>query len=220
MRLLLIRHGESEPGLRQLIAEKQCPGLTPRGLQQVQALARRLTSTSEVSECQRLLCSPILRARQTAEALNNSLPTLSIEFDEDLCELHPGEADGLSWEAYHAAYGTFDLLTSPTRVFAPGGESWQQFVARVRATLDRLAARFAGQTVVAVTHAGFIVASVLVLFAIPRPGTAAYLDPDFTSLTEWRTDSAGWQLVRFNDVAHLTTQRNDEASILPLQQAL
>src|SRR5579875_2217213 len=71
------------------------------------------------------------------------------------------------------SYETFDLVTSPARAFAPGGESWQEFLERVRATLDRLAVRFAGQTVVAATHAGFIVASVLVLFDIPRPGTGA-----------------------------------------------
>ena len=79
-----------------------------------------------------------------------------------------------------------------------------EFAQRVRATLERLARRFAGQTVVAVTHAGFIVASVLVLFDIPRPGTGAHLDPGYTSLTEWRVEEARWQLVRFNDLSHLT----------------
>src|SRR2546430_1881588 len=74
---------------------------------------------------------------------------------------------------------------------------------RVSATLERLARRFAGQTVVAVTHAGFIVASVLVLFDIPRPGTGARLDPGSTSLTEWRVAQARWRLVRFNDTSHV-----------------
>ena len=41
--------------------------------------------------------------------------------------------------------GAFDLLTSPTRAFAPGAESWLEFVERVRATLERLARRFAGR---------------------------------------------------------------------------
>ena len=157
-----------------------------------------------MSDCQALLCSPVLRALQTAEVLARTLPVEPIEQDCDLCELHPGEADGLSWGANRATYGAFDLLTSPTRAYAPGAESWLEFIDRVRATLERLARRFAGQTVVAVTHAGFIVASVLVLFAIPRPGTGARLDPDYTSLTEWHVAQAMWQLVRFNDTSHLT----------------
>ena len=78
-----------------------------------------------------------------------------------------------------------------------------EFAQRVRATLERLARRFAGQTVVAVTHAGFIVASVLDLFDIPRPGTGAHLDPGYTELPEWRVEEARWQLVRFNDLSHL-----------------
>lgn len=209
MRLLLIRHGESEHSLRQLIAEKQCPGLTPVGFQQAQALTRRLVATSEANECRKVLSSPVLRAQQTAEVLANTLPVGLIEPDADLCELHPGEADGLSWEAYRASYGAFDLLTSPTRVFAPGGESWHTFLARVHATLDRLAVRFGGQTVIVVTHAGFIVASLLVLFAIPRPGTGAYFDPGYASLTEWHVEAGKWQLMRFNDMAHLSEKGRD-----------
>jgi broad specificity phosphatase PhoE len=178
MRLILIRHGESDQTLRNVIAGwRSCRGLSERGFAQAQLLAYRFRATGEVGDCQAVLCSPVLRARQTTEVLARTLPVGPIEQDRDLCELHPGEADGLSWEAYQATYGAFDLLTSPTRSFAPGAESWVEFVDRVRATLERLARRFAGQTVIAVTHARFIVVSVLVLFAIPRPGTGACFDP-------------------------------------------
>jgi probable phosphoglycerate mutase len=78
-----------------------------------------------------------------------------------------------------------------------------EFIARVRTTHQRLADRFAGQTVVAVTHAGFVVASLLVLFDIPRPGTGSSLEPSYASLTEWRLSGTTWTLVRYNDTAHL-----------------
>jgi broad specificity phosphatase PhoE len=212
MRLILIRHGESEHTLRNVIAgQMSCRGLTERGFKQVQLLAQRFAVTHEVSDCQALLCSPVLRARQTVEVLARTLPVGLIEQDRDLCELHPGEADGLSWEAYRATYGAFDLLASPTRAFAPGAESWLEFIERVRATLERLARRFAGQTVVTVTHAGFIVASVLVLFDIPRPGTGTRLDPGSTSLSEWRVTQATWQLVRFNDISHISAEGMDDS---------
>ena len=205
MRLILIRHGESDHALRTVIAGRQsCRGLSERGFKQAELLARRMAMTHEVNDCQALLCSPVLRARQTAEVLNRALPIGAIEQDCDLCELHLGAADGLSWEVYRTTYGAFNLLTTPNRPFAPGAESWVEFTQRVRAILERLARRFAGQTVVAVTHAGFIVASILALFDIPRPGTSARLDPGYTSLTEWRVAQATWQLVRFNDIAHLT----------------
>src|SRR5262249_4496072 len=70
MRLMLIRHGEFEHGVRQLIAgERRCPGLTPYGFTQAQILAGRFRSTGEAQDCQVLLSSPVRRARQTAEVL-------------------------------------------------------------------------------------------------------------------------------------------------------
>lgn len=201
MRLVLIRHGESQHGFQDVIAMPSgCCGLTAHGFQKVRDLADRFRASGEFSDCAALLCSPVLRARQTADVLAGALPVDVIEQDIDLCEIHPGEADGLSWDDYRARYGTFDLVTSPTRPFSPGGESWAEFLERVRVTMDRLAARYAGQTVIAVTHAGFIVASILTLFDIPRPGTGARIDPDYLSLTEWRISGATWSLARFNDV--------------------
>jgi broad specificity phosphatase PhoE len=207
MRLILIRHGESEHSLRGMIAGyASCPGLTAHGFQQSKLLADRLRVTGEASDCVTLLSSTVLRARQTAEVLERELHFGSVEQDCDLCELHPGTADGLSWEAYREMYGTFDLIEEPDRPFAAGAESWLDFLGRVRATLDRLATRFDGRTVIAVTHAGFIVASLLVLFAIPRPGTGARVDPAYTAITEWEFSQATWRLVRFNDRVHMLKQ--------------
>jgi broad specificity phosphatase PhoE len=203
MRLVLIRHGESEHSRRNLIAgPASCPGLTPRGRQQAERLAQRLRATGELEGAAVLLSSPVARARETAEILA-TLPGPPLTLDEGLLEVAVGEADGLTWSAYRATYGMFDLVAEPERPFAPGGESWNGFLARVRRTLDRLAARYEGRTVVAVTHAGFIVATALVAFAIPRPGTGARLEPAHTALTEWRAQGRLWELARYNDAAHL-----------------
>jgi len=69
--------------------------------------------------------------------------------------------------------------------------------------MDRLAGRYAGQTVVAVTHAGFIVVSILELFDIPRSGGRAWLDPRPTALTEWSRSNGIWRLERYNDTSHV-----------------
>ncbi len=204
MRLVLIRHGESRHGSAGVIAGVTgCAGLTERGFAQARLLADRLSSGGEVQELAILASSPVPRARQTADVLAAALAVPAIEDDCGLCEVHPGRADGLRWEEYRETFGEFDLLTSPDRVFAPGGESWSMFAARVRETLGNFADRFEGRTVVAVTHAGFIVASFLAIFDIPRPGTGARLDPAHTSLTEWQVADGVWRLVRYNDTRHL-----------------
>lgn len=207
MRLVVIRHGESHHSLRGVIGGLAgCTGLTEQGWQQARALADRLRATGEVRDCSVLLCSPWRRARQTAEVLTDVLPVGSIQEDTGLCELQPGEADGLSWEDYRTRYGGFDLQAFPERLFAPGGESWLEFISRIRTTLQRLMEQFDGQTVVAVSHAGFVVASFLVLFdaVSPRMGIRARLDPVHTSLTEWQVSGTTWRLVRYNDACHMT----------------
>jgi broad specificity phosphatase PhoE len=62
---------------------------------------------------------------------------------------------------------------------------------------------YEGQTVVAVCHAGVIMASMRVLLGIPR-GTRARLRPTNAGLTEWEHDaSERWTLHSFNDASHL-----------------
>ncbi|HEY0602479.1 MAG TPA: histidine phosphatase family protein, partial [Herpetosiphonaceae bacterium] len=131
------------------------------------------------------------------------LPGRPLREDADLRELLPGAADGMTWADYRTRYGMFDPVAEPDRPFAPGGETWHEFLRRVQATLHRLAAQYHGQTIVAVSHAGFIVASLLVLFAIPRPGTGARFEPRHTSITVWERATDCWCLERYNDTWHL-----------------
>lgn len=84
------------------------------------------------------------------------------------------------------------LVTSPVRR-ARETRRWFQEV--------RL--RFANKTVVAVTHAGFIVASMLEFLALKPLTERGALDPRFMSITIWQSDSARWVLQCFNDTAHL-----------------
>ena len=204
MRLILVRHGESEHTMRDVIGGPLgCTGLTERGRQQARALRDRLIADGAYRDCGALLSSPVPRARETASILLDALPIEKVEEDCGLCEIHPGEADGLAWEAYRARYGAFDLQAQPDRPFSPGGESWRDLIDRVEDTLERFAARFDGRTVVAVSHAGFIVVSFLSLFAIPVTGRRARLEPSHASLTEWQVANGVWNLVCYNDVHHL-----------------
>jgi len=199
MRLILIRHAESKHSQNRLIAAgASCPGLTDHGFQQARQLAERL----ELQHCDLLLSSPVLRAYQTAQILAEKIGK-PIEQNSDLRELDPGDAEGLTWPDYDARYGAFDLLAYPTRPIAPNGESWSDFMGRIRATHEQFAQKYQGQTVIAVTHGGFIVASLFAVFDIPRPGTGARLETANTSLTEWRVSENIWTLERFNDTTHL-----------------
>jgi broad specificity phosphatase PhoE len=205
MRLILIRHGDAFAGFQGVIGgPRGCRGLTLLGRRQAEALRDHLSDTGRVHP-DILLASILPRAIETAEIIAPGLGLRSVRQECGLCEVHTGEADGLAWTEYSARYGSFDMEIEPERVFAPGGESWTSFHERVRQMLIRIADEFAGQTVVAVCHAGVIMASMRVLFGIPHPGTGALLRPANTGLTEWEHDPAynRWVLHSFNEHTHL-----------------
>lgn len=205
MRLILVRHGDAFAGFHGVIAgQTGCAGLTPVGRRQAEALREHLASSGRV-RADVLLASTLPRAVETAQLI---APGLGLEVggqECDLCEVHTGEADGLEWAEYATRYGSFDMEAEPDRVFAPQGESWNGFHERVRGMLGRLSREYPEQTVVAVCHAGVIVASLRVLLGIPHPGTGAQLRPSNTGMTEWEHDGAldRWTLHSFNEASHL-----------------
>ncbi len=204
MKLILLRHAESHHSHQHRIADIHgCHGLTPHGIVQAHELAARLHRTNEFHACTTLLCSPVPRAQQTVDVIRAVTPLPPVQLDPDLRELLPGVADGLTWDDYRTRYGSFDFIREPDRPFAPDGESWTRFIVRIDATLNRFATQYPQQTVVAVTHAGFIVGALLTLFAIPRPGTGTRFEPKYTSLTVWQQGDGHWQLERYNDAWHL-----------------
>ena len=205
MRLILVRHGEAHAGFHGPIAGPTgCAGLTDLGREQAEALREHLEQTGRLG-ADVLLASTLPRAIETASII---APGLGLELggqECDLCEVHTGEADGLTWTEYAARYESFDMEAEPDRVFAPSGDSWNSFHERVGRILDRIAHEHEGHTVVAVCHAGVIGASMRLLLGIPHPGPGARMRPTNTGLTMWEHDPTvdQWSLHAFNDAAHL-----------------
>jgi broad specificity phosphatase PhoE len=205
MRLILVRHGEAHAGFHGPIAGRTgCRGLTPYGRSQAEALREHLVTSGRI-QADVLVASVLPRAIETAEIIAPGLGLEISDHDCDLCEVHTGEADGTDWSEYNDRFGSFDMEAEPDRVFAPGGDSWNGFHARVQATLERYARDYDGQTVVAVCHAGVIMAAMRLLLGIPATDTSAHLRPTNTGLTEWEHEPAieSWILRSYNEAAHL-----------------
>ena len=206
MRLILVRHGEAHAGFHGIIGGPSgCTGLTARGRKQAEALRDHLADFGRV-RADVLLSSVLPRAIETAEIIAPALGFETFGQECSLCEVHTGEADGLEWIEHGVRYGSFDMQVEPDRLFAPAGESWNSFHERVRRTLRSLAHQYEGRTVVAVCHAGVVMASMRVLLGIPTSATSgARLQPTNTGLTEWEHDHVlnRWTLHCFNDTGHL-----------------
>jgi len=205
-RLVLVRHGEATCNVTGVVGGiRGCTGLSPSGVRQAEALLARLLETAELAGADALYASVLPRALQTAAIVAPGIGregSLAVVADCDLCELHPGEGDGLRWPEFVERFGQPDWDADPTTALAPGGESWSGFVARAARALDTLAARHAGETVVAVCHAGVIEAS-LIAFVPVEGARRLKLRTEHTAITEWECSDEGWRLLRYNDAAHL-----------------
>jgi broad specificity phosphatase PhoE len=154
--LLLVRHGRTgytESG-RFSGGGHPGPGLSANGFADAAALAAALGAgrVAAGEPVDAVVCSPMVRTRQTAQVLADAL-RLPVGVDEGWAEAGFGEWDGLTYG--RIAAGWPDLLArwqGSSEVAPPGGETLQQVAARVEATRRRLAEEQPGRTVVVVTH--------------------------------------------------------------------
>ncbi len=212
--LYLIRHGEAVSNVEPLIAGVHTDqGLTERGRQQAALLEERLRAERLVADV--LYVSTLRRALDTGEYVARALQ-LPAQKTDDLHELRPGDADGLTIEEWSARADRDVPPRDPFESFSPGGESWGAFLLRAEAALSRLVARHEDQTVVAVCHGGVLEASFYLAFGLGASAQRVAFDPLNTSITHWRhrrgaQEESIWTLVTFNDAGHLAGALNADS---------
>jgi probable phosphoglycerate mutase len=184
--------------------------LTELGRRQVVALATRLEETGELAGATALYASVLPRAIETAGLLRAVVGSGTLEVVREcaLCELHPGEADGLGWQEVVDRFGVPEWDTDPDIVIAPGGESWTAFVARASGAVQELAARHPGELVIAAVHAGVIESTMISFLQVPpvasRRGWTRIVHASLTEW-EWVPAESRWVLIRFNDACGVPT---------------
>jgi len=210
--VILVRHGHARAVELGIVAgHKGCAGLSATGRLQAEALRDRLAAVGTRADV--MVTSVLPRAIETAATIAPALGVApgAIPQDCDLCERHPGEGDGLTWDELVARYGALDPVRDPDRPMSPGGESGRTFRRRARDRVQRLADGNRGRTIVVVTHGGVILAVTLGLLGLGPRSFAHQLAN--TSVTEWvRTTDGRWLLHRFNDAAHLEALDTDGAA--------
>ena len=157
--LILIRHGETDWN-RELRFQGQVDvPLNATGLEQARRVAQRLLA--EPFGVQHLVCSDLLRTRQTAEPSAQALlPQLSLDAaaDPGLREQNFGIMDGMrvqdvktdhaqAWERWVRFEADYAM---------PGGETTRQFHTRVMDAVRCIALEHTGKTVMVVTHGGVL----------------------------------------------------------------
>ncbi|MEV2277245.1 histidine phosphatase family protein [Nocardiopsis sp. NPDC049922] len=198
-RLVLLRHGQTPLSVERRFAGRGDFPLTDHGHAQAGAAAHRLAAWS----IDAVVSSPLRRARDTAAYAAKELG-LSVEIDEGFVETDFGAWEGMTFaEARARAPEEVDRWLADPETAPPGGESFADAAARVVAARDALVDRYAGRTVLVVTHVTPI--KVVVQRAMLAPLAALYrMHLDTACLTEVDCYADGPMVVRsLNDTAHL-----------------
>ena len=137
--IVVVRHGETEWSLSGRHTGRTDVPLTDRGRERAKALAGRLATRQFAL----VLCSPLLRARQTCELAGFGE---AMELCEDLHEWDYGDYEGLTTPEIRERDPGWVLW----RDGCPGGETPAQVGARADQALERL--RAAGGDAIAFAH--------------------------------------------------------------------
>ncbi len=165
MRVLLIRHGETDHNASGTTLGRADVPLNERGVAQARAVAS-LANGSHLLDgglpVAAVYSSPLRRAVATAAPLAEALG-LAIETEPRLIEMDVGELEGIGradvlerYPEFLQAWLSDDLADARM----PGGETLREVQARGWAAIGELSAQHLGETIVAVTH-NFVILSLL-----------------------------------------------------------
>ena len=150
MRLIIVRHGESEWNcIGRYQGHRDAP-LSLLGLRQAEALANRLRH----EPIDLIFTSPLQRAAKTAEAIARFHPSVPFEYASAIMEINHGDWEGLLTEEVIARYGDGlrEWRAHPTRVQMPNGESFSNILKRVLDFKEHLQKQHSERNILISTH--------------------------------------------------------------------
>lgn len=189
--IYLVRHGEVYNPDNVWYGRLPRFGLSERGKEEIAETAKFLKNIP-VSH---LYASPLLRAKETAEIIQQELKTPTITFNDHLLEVksaYMGQPLSVLQEI------KFDIFTGPAR--KEDDETLEQLAERSTTFLDHVASRHSGQHVVAVSHGDILMTVKAVLKGMP-------LEVDSI-----RTGK-GFRYVRHGEVLQVTVDDNGKKEI-------
>jgi probable phosphoglycerate mutase len=202
----LIRHAQ-QVSVHQpagpLLADDE-DGLTEKGHAQARRVAERIATCLQPAA---LYSSPLLRARQTARHIGSATglpPIVDIKLAELRLNCPPDTTTALELDGWVRA------RRYPYTPSFLGGEALADLQRRSVQAFDMLTRAHWGNTVVIVTHGGWIEMVLYALLGIPiEHNLTAFVRCDHAAIFHWHwleysdLNLSGWELAAANDTHHL-----------------
>jgi 2,3-bisphosphoglycerate-dependent phosphoglycerate mutase len=198
-RFIVIRHGETHWNLAARVQGHLDSELTPAGIEQADAIARRLAR----EPFDLLVSSDLGRAHETARRIAKASGH-AIRLDPRFRERHFGAGAGLTYAEIDRLYP--DAFTRSREIdpdyAIPGGESRRAFQERVALAFAALAAEEPGKRITVVTHGGVLGALYRHIhgIAVATPHRIAITNASYNAIT---LDAGRWSVDAWADTAHL-----------------
>ncbi|MBP3501997.1 MAG: histidine phosphatase family protein [Clostridia bacterium] len=145
MEILLTRHGQTEWNVLGKVQGRADIELNERGIEQAEETGKVLKS----EQIDLIICSPLKRAKQTAEIINKDR-NISIIYDEDVIERDFGEFEGINKKEFDfEGYWSYKQNSKYEKA-----ENIKDFFDRVYNFLDKIKEKYKDKRILIVAHGG------------------------------------------------------------------
>jgi probable phosphoglycerate mutase len=200
MHLYLIRHGQTEFSRENRFCGTSNPPLTATG----EAMAQAFATAYAATRWDAVYASPLLRTRQTADALAR-LTGVTPRLEDGLREIEYGEWEGMRQEEVQArwpeafAYWADDVASRG----APGGETAFQVAARAMRVVEAIRTRHAQGKVLIVSHKATLRIITCALLGLDVRLFRERIAQPVTAVTMFEVEHGTAKLAILGDRAHL-----------------
>ena len=210
MNLYMVRHGQTAASRENRFSGSSDPPLTEVG----EAMARAFAETYGSMKWEALYTSPMLRTRQTLEALCRQTG-IQARVEEGLKEIDYGEWEGLKQDEVKArwpeafAYWADDVASRGT----PGGETAFHVAARAMRVVEEIRTRHREGNVLIVSHKATLRIITCALLGLDVRLFRERIAQPVGAVTLFVVTNHAAQLTLFGDRSHLSEElRNQEGT--------
>jgi len=168
MKLIIVRHGETEANKKDIMQGQTSSSLTKKGKEQIKKLSARLKN----EKIDVIFSSDLPRARLTTEEIAK-YHKIPLHYLAELRERDVGVLEGVSKEEFFKARDDSGL--SKLEFKPENGESFTEMIQRVQGFLEMLLRKYTNKTVLICSHGGFIKMTLGILLKKP-PEEAIKMD--------------------------------------------
>ena len=198
--VILVRHGQTEWNRVERFRGRADVPLNETGLAQAEATGQRVAAEWRPTA---VYSSPLSRAVQTAEAIARHFD-LPVQVHPGLADIDYGEWQGLSPDEARQRWPeqVDRWYNHPEQARIPAGETLADLRARAMQTINELAARHPGETIVLVGHT--VINRIILLGALGLGNERFWrLRQDTCAINVFEAEQGDFTLVTLNDTCHL-----------------